>query len=382
MPANRNEVIYDSYLRDARGVPIVPAETSCKKMDKVFWYNVLRASLAISLIPVVFGLIQVFLFENDDRFLLYNTWWQWLIFNALITFLLTVSASTIGMYVHIRLPYEKTRFAVRLPVLLAATAVPAGLIMYLYHMAWCPYLRLDCFSREHLFTNITLAVVITILITVFSEGARLFEMWKASLVKESLLREENLKSQLEVLKSQINPHFLFNTLNSIYIQSDKDADTARESILHFADLLSYQLYDSREKTVDLKSEAEHLNHYIELEKMRQGDAVAVETDFPVLSNGIRIAPLLFTPLIENAFKYGLASGLDQYRLHISLAAGARYVRFRCENEFRPTAKKGKGGLGLENLRKRLELIYPGRHTLTLNAENGTFTAELEIEHQP
>lgn len=350
-------------------------------MDKAFWYSVLRASLAISLIPVLFGLVQVFLFENDDRFFLYNTWWQWLMFNALITFLLTVSASTIGMYVHIRLPYDKTRFAVRIPVLLAATAVPAGVIMYLYHMAWCPHLRLDCFSREHLFTNITLAVVITIIITVFSEGAHLFELWKASLVKESLLREENLKSQLEVLKSQINPHFLFNTLNSIYIQSDKDADTARESILHFADLLSYQLYDSREKTVPLTSEAAHLRNYIELEKMRQGDAVAIDADFPDPPKGIRIAPLLFTPLIENAFKYGLASGLDQYRLTVTLHADDRFVHFRCENDFRSVAKKGKGGLGLENLRKRLELIYPDRYTLDLRAEDGIFIAALDIAHR-
>lgn len=349
-------------------------------MNKQYLLRLVGTSLIISLIPVFFGLIQVFLFDNDDRFYLYNTWWQWLLFNAGITFLLTISASAINTFVDIKLPYEKTRYAFRLLVLLVAVTVPAGVIMYLYHMAWCPHLLLDCFSAEDIFTNITLAVVITIIVTIIFEGSYLFKMWKSALVKEAQLREENLRSQLEVLKSQINPHFLFNTLNSIYVQSGKDPEVARESILHFSELLSYQLYDSREKYVSLQSEIEYLKNYIELEKMRQGDAVKLEVHFEAPGDSIRVAPLLFTPLIENAFKYGLASGLDCYHLSIDFKASEKQLTLVCKNEFRPFPKKGKGGLGLENLRKRLELIYPGKHAFVTRVEKGVFVASLSIQH--
>ncbi|MCA1761583.1 MAG: sensor histidine kinase [Cryomorphaceae bacterium] len=370
----------DSYLRNTRDVSQSYIIRSTLIMDKNYWYNVLRTSAGIALIPVLFGLIQVFLFENDDRFYLYNTWWQWLIFNAGITFLLTVSASAIGMWVHLRLPYEKTHYALRLSVLLAAVSIPAGIIMYAYHKAWCGYLLLDCSSREELFTNITLAVVITIIVSIVFEGAHLFELWKKSLVKESLLREENLKSQLEVLKSQINPHFLFNTLNSIYIQSAKNPEIGRESILNFSELLSYQLYDSRQEFVRLDWEVEYLQNYIELEQMRQGDAVDLKVDFDIPKSEIRVAPLLFTPIIENAFKYGLASGLNTYCLRIVLDANEEFVTLVCKNEFRPIPRKGKGGLGLENLRKRLELIYQDRHWFKTEVVESEFIAELKIQH--
>lgn len=348
-------------------------------MDKAMWIGILRASFLITLIPISFGLIQAFLFQNDERFILYNTWWQWVLFNAGITFLLTLSASSIGTYVGLKMPYETTKYPVRLIVLLLSVTSAAAAIMFMYHMAWCPYLMLECFSRESLFTNITLAVVITIIITVINEGVCLFEMWKKSLLNESALREENLKTQLEVLKSQINPHFLFNTLNSIYVQSGKNPELARESILHFSELLSYQLYDSREKQVSLEAEMEYLKNYIELEKMRQGDAVDLMTYFEAPSTDVKVAPLLFTPVIENAFKYGLASGLDVYKMSISLKADEQHIVLLCKNEYRPMPKTSKGGLGLENLRKRLELIYPGQHEFSTSTVGNTFTTLLKID---
>ncbi|NBC06231.1 MAG: hypothetical protein GVY26_03455 [Bacteroidetes bacterium] len=349
-------------------------------MDKNYWYRVFRTSAGIALIPVLFGLVQVFLFENDDRFRLYNTWWQWLCFNAGITFLLTLSASVIGRLVHLKLPYEKTHYAMRLSVQLVAVTIPAGIIMYTYHKAWCPYLLLDCASRERLFYNITLAVVITIIATIVLEGAHLFELWKKSLVKASMLREEHLKSQLEVLKSQINPHFLFNTLNSIYIQSAKDPEVSRESILNFSELLSYQLYDSREQYVRLDAEIEYLQNYIELEQMRQGDAVDLDVALETPRSEVLVAPLLFTPIIENAFKYGLASGLETYRLRIALHTDDEQITLVCRNDFRPVFRRGKGGLGLENLKKRLELIYPGRHWFKTIVIDNEFIAELKIQY--
>lgn len=356
-----------------------PSKPFTAIMDKAMWIGILRASLFITLIPTSFGLIQVFLFQNDERFILYNTWWQWVLFNAGITFFLTLSASSISTYVGLKLPYETTKYAVRLIVLLLAVTLPAAGIMFLYHMAWCPHLRLECFSSETLFTNLTMAVVITIILTVIHEGVCLFELWKKSLLNESALREENLKTQLEVLKSQINPHFLFNTLNSIYVQSAKNPELGRESILHFSELLSYQLYDSREKRVSLEAEMEYLKNYIELEKMRQGNAVDLSTHFEAPGSGIKVAPLLFTPVIENAFKYGLASGLDVYKMSISLKADDKRIALLCKNEYRPMPKTGKGGLGLENLRKRLELIYPGQHEFSTTTVDNTFIAELKID---
>ncbi len=347
-------------------------------MDKEMWIALLRTSLAITLIPVSFGLIQVFLFDDTARFYLYNTWWQWLLFNAGITFLLTLSASSISTYIGRRLPYEKTHYAIRITVILLSVTVAAALIMLGYHKAWCPFILLDCGSRERLFTNITLAVVISIVITVISEGMCLFELWKKSLLSASELREENLKSQLEVLKSQINPHFLFNTLNSIYVQSSKDVEMARENILQFSELLSYQLYDSRQEWVALSGELEYLRNYIALEKLRQGDAVALQLDMVCPSGNVKVAPLLFTPLVENAFKYGLASGLKQYQLSMSLHFQEGQLCFTCKNSYRSVPKNTRGGLGLANLRKRLELIYPDKHLLAISDDGQTYTAILHI----
>lgn len=347
-------------------------------MNREMWYALLRISLIITLIPIGFGLIQVFLFEDTDRFYLYNSWWQWVLFNAGITFLLTLSASSISTYIGGKLPYERTHYAIRITVLLASVTISAGLIMYLYHNAWCPYLLLDCASKESLFTNITLAIVISIIITVISEGRCLFELWKKSLISASELREESLKAQLEVLKSQINPHFLFNSLNSIYVQSGKDPEMARESILHFSELLSYQLYDSREQWVSLDSEIAYLKNYIELEKMRQGDAVDLHVDLPIHTNSIKVAPLLFIPLIENGFKYGLASGLRQYYMEVALDIDSEQLHFLCKNEYRSAPKKSRGGLGLDNLQKRLELIYPNRHRFEVRDDGYTYTASLQL----
>ncbi len=356
-----------------------PSKTFTAIMDKAMWIGILRASLFITLIPISFGLIQVFLFQNYERFVLYNTWWQWVLYNAGITFLLTLSASSLSTYVGQKLPYESTKYPIRLLVLLVSVTLSAAFIMYLYFTAWCPHLLLDCFSREDLFNNITMAVVITIIITVIHEGICLFGLWKKSLLNESALREENLKTQLEVLKSQINPHFLFNTLNSIYVQSAKNPEQGRESILHFSELLSYQLYDSREKQVSLEAEMEYLKNYIELETMRQGDAVDLTVNFQKPKTEVTVAPLLFTPVIENAFKYGLASGLDVYKMSISLKSDDQHITLLCKNEYRPMPKTSKGGLGLENLRKRLELIYPGRHEFSTSTVGNTFTAILKID---
>lgn len=350
-------------------------------MDKQFWITLIKTTLVVTLIPMGFGLLQVLLFPDDQRFEKYGDWMQWILFNSTITFLLAFSSFLIIGYLRKAVPWEKTQFGLRTALVLVAVTVPAAIIMFLFSKVACSLSTMECDTRENLFINITLAVVITVIVTIIMEGFYLFDMWKTTLLKESKLREENLKSQLEVLKSQINPHFLFNTLNSIYVQSGKKPEVARESIMHFSELLSYQLYDSREKMVKLRDEIDYLRNYIELEKMRQGDAVELQIDFDDVSESVIIAPLLFTPLIENAFKYGLASGLDRYRLRISLKVDETDVHFLCENEYRPRPKQQKGGLGLENLRQRLELIYPNQHDLNITDTGEKYSVELKIQYR-
>lgn len=349
-------------------------------MDKQFWITLIKTTLVVTLIPMGFGMLQVVLFPDDQRFEKYGDWMQWILFNSTITFLLAFSSFLIIGYLRKAVPWEKTQFGLRTALVLVAVTVPAAIIMFVFSKVACSFSTMECDTRENLFINITLAVVITVIVTIIMEGFYLFDMWKTTLLKESKLREENLKSQLEVLKSQINPHFLFNTLNSIYVQSGKNPDLARDSIMHFSELLSYQLYDSREKLVSLRNEVEYLENYIELEKMRQGDAVKLTTDFEPIPERFVVAPLLFTPLIENAFKYGLASGLDVYQLNISLRIDGKHILFSCENEYRPRTQKQKGGLGLENLRQRLALLYPERHILNIEDSGNNYAVELKIEY--
>jgi two-component system, LytTR family, sensor kinase len=192
------------------------------------------------------------------------------------------------------------------------------------------------------------------------------------------LREKELKfsrqeSELSLLRSQFNPHFLFNNLNNIYSLVYEKSANALPAIAALSDLLRYMLYDAGE-LASFEKEVAYMKSYVALQQMRFQEEIAV--DFRVEGNleEINGPPLLFTPFLENAFKHGdLSGGLSVY-----LSVEGEKILFLCRNKIPPRRSQAGGGIGLENIRKRLELVYPGRHHLQISDEGGIFSVKLEL----
>jgi two-component system LytT family sensor kinase len=189
---------------------------------------------------------------------------------------------------------------------------------------------------------------------------------------------DHLQTELKFLKSQYHPHFLFNALNTIYFQMDEDLPGAKKSIEKLSELLRYQLYDQQHQ-VKVSDEIEYLQSFIDLQKIRSTDRMQLKVDFDKKLNGQMVYPLLFLPLVENAFKF--IGG--NYHLNIDAMLSDNQITFRIENsipEFESPAIR-KGGIGLENLRRRLDLLYPGKYSFCTKKENDTFIAELKLEYE-
>ncbi|HEV9037629.1 MAG TPA: histidine kinase [Puia sp.] len=194
------------------------------------------------------------------------------------------------------------------------------------------------------------------------------------------VRNDHLQTELKFLKAQYHPHFLFNALNTIYFQMDEDVSAAKKSVEKFSGLLRYQLYD-QQQTVPVSQEIRYLQNFIQLQQTRTSEKLRLDTHFDEHLDGQRVYPLLFLPLVENAFKY---VGGD-YRLCISATFCEDQIQFHVVNSI-PAAIDGPerkdNGIGLENLKRRLELLYPGKHSFTIEKKDGDFSAALSIQLPP
>ncbi len=192
------------------------------------------------------------------------------------------------------------------------------------------------------------------------------------------LQQEQLSTELAYLKTQVNPHFLFNTLNNLYVLAQKNDAHVPDAILQLSDLLRYQLYECDAELVPLKKEIEYLNHYIDLEKLRRQDLDLVfNIKGPVESK--RIPPLVLIPFVENAFKYSYTGGIGQARILIHIEAKDNEVTFSCNNTIGQLRSSEVGGIGLTNAKRRLELAYPDRHEINVNDGNGEFFVSLILK---
>jgi two-component system LytT family sensor kinase len=200
----------------------------------------------------------------------------------------------------------------------------------------------------------------------------------ANKVQLEKLTNDHLETELKFLKAQYHPHFLFNALNTIYFQMDEDLDGAKNSIEKFSELLRYQLYDQQQQ-VPVLNELEYLQSFIDLQKIRSSDKLKMDIKFDKELNGQQVYPLLFLPLVENAFKF--IGG--NYKLAIAAQLLDDQIVFRVENSMPQFAKpiSKSSGIGLENLKRRLDLLYPGKHTLLTTTDNDNFTAELKLHYE-
>jgi len=189
-----------------------------------------------------------------------------------------------------------------------------------------------------------------------------------------------LQSELSFLRSQISPHFMFNLMNSLAALARKKSDLLEPMIVKMSDLLRYMLYDSDDAKIQLDKEITYLKSYVDLQQMRFGNKVRVDMDFETASNNLALEPMLLIPFVENAFKHG--TGLIRHpSIQIALSTTTKALRFRVQNRFNSEfseSKDNSSGIGLTNVRRRLELLYPNTHTLKISQENDLFITDLEI----
>lgn len=191
--------------------------------------------------------------------------------------------------------------------------------------------------------------------------------FRSAASKERLkeMENENLNSQLETLRYQINPHFFMNTLNNIHALVDIDPEKAKESIEEFSKLMRIVLYEGASPTIPLQKEVEYLNYYISLMRLRYPQSVKISTSFPDDCAGISVPPLLMASFVENAFKHGISYEHDSF-VHVSVVKEGGKLVFRCANSRIPGSDPVQHGIGLENTRKRLNLLYGDNYTLHID----------------
>lgn len=198
--------------------------------------------------------------------------------------------------------------------------------------------------------------------------------------REKKLKEEKLGTEIKLLKAQINPHFIFNALNNIYSLTYTKTDTAPESVLKLSEMLRYVFYDCSYDEVKLGAEIEYISNFIAFQQMKSEHEQSIHFNYNGISKDVDIAPMLFIPFIENSFKYSkIEEYIDAY-VRIDLKTDDNFIIFEIVNSIPNQGKSLAGnGLGIKNVRQRLDLLYPGKHNLQINESNERFTINLKIE---
>ncbi len=333
------------------------------------------------------------LFSNESfllAFLAFNVYIIWLVIyypyfdNPTIWFtqitvevlLIYLSVLYTNFYLVPRYLYQQRYFAFVFGLLLFM-AIQSIAIMLTYHLVaeksgsfW------ETFSRswmERIFVTRILWVIVAIAVRVYIDQIKLNKKLTDTL-------REKTQSDLDFLKSQIAPHFLFNGLNTIFFKIAKENAAARETLMIFSSLLRYQLYESQRVKVLLAHEINYLSGFIDFYRIRMGDRIEIQFNYPDLSRPIEVHPLLFSPLIENAFKYVSQYESKPNLVQVELQVAGNEVIYQVMNTTTRIHSEDEGsGIGLHNLQKRLQLVYPDRHDLQLSLQDNIFKAVLKLK---
>lgn len=192
------------------------------------------------------------------------------------------------------------------------------------------------------------------------------------------LEQEKTRTELDLLKQQLNPHFFFNTLNNLYALSLQQSKQTPDSILQLSELMRYVIYKGQETRVSIREEIKYLEDYMDLQQIRLRKSLDLQFQPDIEDPAQQIAPMLLIVFIENAFKHGIEPAEDAAFLHLTLRCQQQRLYFSCENSFEGEVSTA-GGIGLSNLQKRLELLYPGRYHLQTGIKNHTFKAEMQLD---
>jgi hypothetical protein len=209
---------------------------------------------------------------------------------------------------------------------------------------------------------------------------KLMKYWYIKEQNNLQLQKENAESQLQLLKAQVHPHFLFNTLNNIYSYTQNTSEVASSLVMGLSDMLRYMLYECNRSLVPLSKELKMLNDYIILEKIRYGNTLDVHLDLPENAEEYLVAPLLLLPFVENSFKHGVSQIIDQPWLSLSITIEDNTMQMKLVNakaNFKRSSNSS--GIGIENVKRRLALLYADKHVLKITNAEEVFIVDLKLQ---
>lgn len=208
-------------------------------------------------------------------------------------------------------------------------------------------------------------------------GVKFFFKSRDDEISRMETEQHHIKKELEFLTYQINPHFFMNTLNNIHVLIDIDPVKAKFAVIELSKMLRYALYEGNTTMVKLSQEIDCVRHYLELMKLRFTSKVDIAASMPSETQDADIPPMLLITFIENAFKHGISYRKQSF-IHIVISVEDSQILFGCTNSIAPRQTESKGGVGLENVKKRLELIYKNNYSLDIKSEASTFTVRLSL----
>jgi sensor histidine kinase YesM len=293
---------------------------------------------------------------------------------SLVYIVLLAAAPYFNYFVLVPRYFSKKKYWWYAILLLCANIITSLLI------CWVEALFLHAYNPEWLFTmpHLVSRIPYLLLFTLLGNWLALTEELNKKQQAEKQLKAERTEAELRWLKAQVNPHFLFNALNNIHSLVHFKEDNAAPMLVKLSNMMRYMFYDSSAAKVSLLNEAAYIDSYIELHLLKKKFVNKVQFTKDIAGTGIMIEPMLFINFIENAFKHG---NLDDDRgfITIHLAATDKKIIFACNNSFNSNAvKDNTPGIGLDNVKKRLALLYPGQYQLQINNSNNCYTVELII----
>ncbi|WP_420574422.1 sensor histidine kinase [Kordia sp.] len=202
--------------------------------------------------------------------------------------------------------------------------------------------------------------------------------WFIQLSRIKQIENDRLQLELSLLRNQINPHFFFNTLNNLYALSLEKSDQTPEIILKLSEMMRYTIYDCKEATVPITSEVAYLENFIALQRMRHHQRGEISFEKNIVDHRLQVAPMILIVFLENAFKHGFDLLEKDAFLHLKLIVKENQLHFFIENNFNERDEKKLTGIGLENVKRRLSLIYPNTHELTIFKEDMLFRVDLKL----
>lgn len=244
-----------------------------------------------------------------------------------------------------------------------------------HHRPEMPFPKVDVMQQLKLYTRLThFLIVFTI-----SSGLKVLTQWYDEKRRLTELENSKVEAELSFLKSQIHPHFLFNSLNSIYYLALSKDDKAPQAILSLSDFLRFVTIESDKNLIPLEKEIKMLNEYLNLQSLRASEKFDLQVNMKGDFSFWKIMPLVFIPFVENAFKYGISAHVDCF-IHLNIEMADGTLEFTIENAIFQGQKDimSSSGIGLENIKKRLELAYPDRHTLAIESDRQTYSVHLKI----